>query len=263
MTLTLADLTVPPPPESPLDWNEDGVLHLPGFYAATPGLIDAYVDRWRSEFGQSWPADVPLGWAAPPHPNVIPFTTVPEILDLLAPLAPVIEALLGEPGGASLNLTGWVSTERAWHQDSYLNDPYVDDRYAAVWIALDDIHPDSGPFQYVRGSHRWPQVTRAAILDALGEPLHAPSPHWPWASEAILEPLFEQEIAARGAEVYTHLPRRGDVLVWHGRLLHRGSRPNVPGMERRSFIAHFSGVNHRPDMPAAVQHPAGGWYFPL
>jgi hypothetical protein len=33
-------------------------------------------------------------------------------------------------------------------------------------------------------------------------------------------------------------------------------------MERRALIAHYSGINHRQDMPAARQH-GGGWYFPV
>jgi len=33
-------------------------------------------------------------------------------------------------------------------------------------------------------------------------------------------------------------------------------------MVRKSLIAHYSGVNHRNDMPTALQHGAG-WYFPI
>ena len=58
----------------------------------------------------------------------------------------------------SLALTGWVSTERNWHQDDYLNPPDVDAWYVAAWLALDDIPSGSGPFQYVPGSHRWPAI---------------------------------------------------------------------------------------------------------
>jgi ectoine hydroxylase-related dioxygenase (phytanoyl-CoA dioxygenase family) len=129
-----------------------------------------------------------------------------------------------------------------------------------LWLALDTIHPDSGPFQYVKGSHKWPQVTREKILSAL-----SPSERdhkWPTHSERVLTPLFEKEIEDRGAEVTSHLAERGDVLLWHGRLLHRGSIPNVPGMERRSVIAHYSGINHRGDMPKAVKYD-GGYYFPI
>lgn len=257
-TLAIDDLTIPAPPEGPADWNDDGVVVLPR--AIDTARIAAYDAAWNrgNRFvgvgGRKLYAERPGGW-----PDCTPYMRHPEILDLVAPLAPHLEQLIGEPAGMNLNLTGWVTTGRDWHQDSYLNEPEVGDHYAAVWVALGDIHPDSGPFQYVPGSHRWPQVTR----DLIGRHVDLNDPQWPKHSEAILSPLFEREIAARNAQVVTHLPRRGDVLIWHGRLLHRGSVALVPGAYRPAFIAHFSGIHHRPAMPTAVEHPGGGWYFPL
>jgi hypothetical protein len=34
-------------------------------------------------------------------------------------------------------------------------------------------------------------------------------------------------------------------------------------MERRALIAHYSGLEHRHDMPHRAQHPGGGWYYQL
>lgn len=251
MSPTLESLTVAPPPPSPADWNDDGVVVHKAFIPEK--VMRKYERLWSKENKNR-----PGGW-----PDPIPYTRHREVLDLFTyrPLADLLQSLIGEPAGVHLNLTGWRSTERDWHQDSYLNPPHVGDYYAAVWIALDDIHPDSGPFQYVPGSHRWPQVTRETILAAL-EPDERDHT-WPKHSERVLTPLFEAEIARRGGNIVSHLPSRGDVLVWHGRLMHRGSRPNVPGMERRCAIAHYSGIDHRQDMPAAQRTKKGGWFFPL
>jgi ectoine hydroxylase-related dioxygenase (phytanoyl-CoA dioxygenase family) len=264
--MQLDSLVVPPPPAGAADWNSEGVLVLPDFIDSW--RIDAYCDVWRqanarSHYEYASRADTearmllcdrPGGW-----PDCTPYMRHPEILDLVAPLAPVLAELVGEPAGMNLNLTGWVTTQRDWHQDSYLNEPEVGDHYAAVWIALDDIHPDSGPFQYVPGSHRWPQVTRGRI----GRHVDLRDPQWPKRSETFLTPLFTEEIAQRGAQPVTYLPEKGDVLVWHGRLLHRGSVANIPNAYRPALIAHFSGIDHRPQMPAAVEHPSGGWFFPI
>lgn len=251
MKHTFETLTVPPPPASPADWNDQGVVILPNFIPED--LMLAYEDCWTTAN-----ADRPGGW-----PDCTPYRRHQELFDICTygPLGDVITGLIGEPGGVHLNLTPWVSTERDWHQDSYLNPPHVGDFYAAVWIALESIHPDSGPFQYVPGSHRWPQVTREKILAAL--PPQKRDHRWPKYSEEVLTPLFEEEIALRQATIITHLPKRGDVLLWHGRLMHRGSRPNVPGLQRKSLIAHYSGINHRHDMQEAQQAPSGGWYFPI
>ena len=112
----------------------------------------------------------------------------------------------------------------------------------------------------VRGSHRWPVVTQEKILAAL--PADKRDYRWPTYSEEILTPIFTEEIAKRNAEVVTHLPKRGDVLFWHSRLVHRGSVPNDKKITRRALIAHYSGINHRSDMPTAVKHN-DGWYFPI
>lgn len=248
---TLDDLSVPAPPLGPADWNNDGVVILNSF-------IPEYLMRNYERCWEEHNAERPGGW-----PDATPYRRHPELFDLLTygPLAEILETLIGEPAGVHLNLTGWVSTERNWHQDSYLNPPHVGDYYAAVWIALQDIHPDSGPFQYVPGSHRWPQVTREKILEAL-EPDERDH-RWPKYSERILTPIFEDEIVKRGNNIVSHIPKRGDILIWHGRLMHRGSRPNVPGMERKALIAHYSGIRHRKDMPDAVRSSNGGWYFPI
>jgi len=254
MTVTLDELTLDVPLAPEHQWNDNGYLVLPGLLPEE--LMVAYEAEWEeAHAGPDWARSRRGGW-----PDPLPYTRHPALLALCcdANLARTLEWLIGEPAGLHLNLTGWVSTERSYHVDSYLNPSYVGDSYAAVWMALDTIHPDSGPFQCVPGSHRWPVVTR----DKVAPFVDLTDPAWPTHSEAILQPLYEAEIERRGANVLTYLPERGDVLIWHPRLVHQGSRPTVPGTQRRAVIGHWSGVTHRPDMPAAVRH-GDGWVFPL
>ncbi|WP_326880754.1 phytanoyl-CoA dioxygenase family protein [Aliidongia sp.] len=228
-------------------WREDGMVILPKLLPSD--LIDRYC-AVRSKVRE------PGGWV-----SETPYRQVPEIKDLCLhpPLAELLEHLIGHPMGLHLNLTGWVSTERDWHQDDYLNPPFVSGHYAAVWMALDRIHPDAGPFQFVRGSHRWPLIRQQKILQLLDH--DGSDTNWPTWSERLLTPFFEQEIARRGAEVEEFLGERGDVLIWHSRLLHRGSLATRPGAERRSLISHYSAIDHRPDMGHASRHPTGGYFF--
>jgi hypothetical protein len=245
-------------------WQRDGVVILPGF--APEALMALYETEWLAVNGgfgaqPGWLESYasPGGWD-----YATPYMDYPMLKALCceAGLATVLAELIGEPAGVHLNLTGWRSTRRDWHFDQYLNPPGVGAHYAAVWLALDDIHPDSGPFQYVPGSHHWwPPISQDLMRQALG--LEGATPQWPAASERILTPLFEAELEARHVTPTSYRPVRGDVLIWHSRLLHRGSVPRDETMERRALISHFSGIHHRPDMPPARHHPLGGWWFPL
>lgn len=263
---TLEDLSDPAPPPGPLDWNDEGVVILPSFMPAS--LIGAYWHNWAEDNGfqsllaiEGEPGVRRLDAANPRGYDETAYIRHPALLALCTygPLADELERLLGEPAGVHLSLSGWVTTERNWHQDTYLNPPHVENYYAAVWIALGDVHPDSGPFQYVSGSHRWHKLTR----DKIGKVVDLSDPMWLTYSEDVLTPLVGVEIKERDAELVTYLPRRGDVLIWHSQLYHRGSKARVPGAYRPALIAHFSGVDHRQDMPPAVQAAGGGWYFPL
>lgn len=253
-------LSINPPPIGPADWNENGYVIRESLLPED--LMSAYEDCWIRENAEvDSNGNVSFiragGW-----PDCTPYRRHGELLDILSygPIHQQIEDLIGEPGGVHLNLTGWVSTTRNWHQDTYLNPPHVGDFYVAIWIALADITPDSGPFQLIPGSHRWPVVTQDRILAAL--PPEQRDHRWPRYSESLLTPIFEDQIVRREAEVLTYLPKRGDVLFWHGRLVHRGSSPTLVGKERRSLIAHYSGINHRQDMPPAIKHN-DGWFFPI
>lgn len=262
VTLALEDLAL-----DPGEWVATGpeqVTHAAGLwhqwmtdgYVIKRGIIDhatidAYTAEWRTHN-----ADRPGGW-----PDATPYMRHPALLDLCThpAIANTIDQILGEPAGVHLNLTGWVTTGRDWHQDSYLNPPGVGGHYAAVWIALDDIHPDSGPFEIAPGTVAWPQVSQAKIRAALGD--DGDTPQWPKHSERILTPLFTRMLEGRRIDRFVPAAK-GDVLFWNGRALHRGAPANVPGMERRALIAHYSGIHHRADMPRARRHGAG-WYFPL
>ena len=221
-------------------WRENGYLILERFIPEE--IVDAYV-RVREAFAD------PRGWGP------VPYLYYDEIKDfcLYQPLVAVLEKLLGDRVILHLNLTGWVSSQRNWHQDDYLNPPCVRGSYLAIWAALDDIHPDCGPFEYVPGSHRWRVLTGDKVRARMdpfeaaqaGLPGHKGS--WAEYSEKMVSDSADDYIARRGGKVTQVLGKKGDVLIWHGCLLHRGSIPKVPGMPRKTLIAHYSGVTNRED----------------
>lgn len=187
---------------------------------------------------------------------------VPEAMALSTsgPLASILESLIGKAMAVQLNLTGWLSTRRDWHQDSYLSRKGTGWRLA-TWIALEDIHPDSGPFEFVPGSHRWPSLDNDKVRSFL--PQYLLNADWPRWADRYVVPACKAEIKKRNAGIKQFIAKKGDVLIWHGSLLHRGTIPLDPLRPRKSFIAHYSAVDSRPDFPAAQQSSHGGYYFPI
>jgi ectoine hydroxylase-related dioxygenase (phytanoyl-CoA dioxygenase family) len=233
-----------------MSYQEDGYVIVPGLIPDR--LLDAYCEAWWSSV-----PDV-QGW-----PDCTPYVDRPAVRDLClcAPICDAVEHLVGEPPLLHLNLSGWVSTERAWHQDTYLNPPEVGDHYCAAWIALEDIHPDAGPFEYIPGSHRWPVLSREMVFATL-TPEEQADPGWPRTTEGWVGEHWEGVIEEQGARSAVFLAERGDVLFWHPRLVHRGSMPRDPSLTRKALIAHYSGIHHRPDMPVERRRPQGlGWYY--
>lgn len=237
-------------------WRDDGLVILPAYFAGNV-LLEKYRAA-REAFGRpgGWPCDTPYMHS----PSL-------RALALHAGLNSIMRDLIGANMGLHLNLTGWVSTQRDWHQDDYLNPDFVNSWYCAAWIALEDINPDSGPFQYVPGSNRWNVIRREKVL-AAASPLQRDEKHWPNLTQGFVSDACEDEIRRTNSIVETFYAKAGDVLIWSGRLVHRGSVPNVPGTPRRSLIAHYSAITHRPDMPEPVlfesdDRKSRGYYFPI
>jgi hypothetical protein len=242
-------------------WRRDGVVILRGFIPDP--VLDPYIAR-RELLRTEAPEHFRTGWYCPS-----PYEHIAELraLALYPPLMRMLEGLIGEQMMMHLNLTGWVSTERNWHQDDYLNPPFVNSWYAAVWIALDRIEPDAGPFEFIPGSHHWPLLRQHKVLACMTE-AEATERHkvsnalvWPKTSERFVVPAIEGEIAARNAQVRQFIAAKGDVLIWHGRLMHRGSAPLSRDKLRRALIVHYSGINHRPDMRNRLRDANGMYYF--
>ena len=193
---------------------------------------------------------------------------VEEIKDLCLPrkLMDLLASLVGSEVSMNLNLINWTSTERQWHQDSYLNPSYVNNHYIAVWFALDDIHPDSGAFEFVAGTHLWPMIRQELLFKYYPEDMCL-NPAWPQLTEPTVVRAIEDKLKAEGLKSEFFLPAKaGDVLLWSGTLIHRGSVPKVRGMERRAIITHYSSIVHRKDMPISSQHKSPkdyGKYFVL
>lgn len=234
------------------DWIHNGYTVIPGLIG--DDLIEPYL-KLRSPMPD-------IGWSAG-----TPYMQHPEIRNICCNdyLSDVLKRIIGDEMGLHLNLTGWVSTRRAMHQDDYLNPPFINSWYAGVWIALEDIHPDSGPFEMYPGSHRMDFVRMSKVMKYVPVELRTGS-DWVYFSEPWVSKAIENECLKMGLTKIQYLPKKGDVMIWHSRLAHTGSVPNNPLLKRKSLIAHYSALTKRTDMPhrARNEYPGSqGYYFML
>ena len=179
---------------------------------------------------------------------------------LCGPLVECIEKLIGKRVGLFLTLSGLKSTKRSWHQDFYLKTGYQNVDYCAVWIAISDVHPDSGPYQFVPGTHRWGPLRRELIWDWL-KAHQRDTPGATRFAEKFVTDACMNKIRESNSTIKTHLPKRGDVLIWHHSLLHQGSMPRNPDLERPGLISHYNSLHTLRLLGRPIARAENGNYY--
>ena len=98
----------------------------------------------------------------------------------------------------------------------------------ASWIALEDVHPDSGPLWYWRGSHTIP-------LFRFKDGSHHVGP----GEQADWDRYMAAQLAEPALDPETFLAKRGDVFLWHSDLVHAGSPIRDAARTRASLVCHY------------------------
>lgn len=181
--------------------------------------------------GASWkPGDDPGGLAKIEMPQL----ASRDLVDALR--ASRLGELAGAVTGAEWVQVWWVqglykpattgetnATNIGWHQDmTYWSDAYAaDSRLFTAWLALSNVRLESGPMQFVRGSHRWGRLDGDFFnqdQDANRAGLHVPE-------------------GETWTEVSDVLPAGG--VSFHDRWLLHGSNQNVSSSPRISMAIHL------------------------
>jgi hypothetical protein len=146
-------------------------------------------------------------------------------------VARLCSALFDRPAYPHFSLTFSKGSMQLLHQDACVFHTWPINALIGVWTALEDINADSGPLVYYPGSHR--------------EPLFHEFDNYPQTQRRTASQEQSdryQDYVARIAEKYERkefLAKKGEVLFWHGMLVHGGSQFVAPGTTRKSFVIHY------------------------
>ncbi len=113
---------------------------------------------------------------------------------------------------------------------------------AASWVALEDVHEDSGPLAYYCGSQKPEKLpffdwgTESILYDGSGKKEPCDFSYYLW------DEMERVNIPPR-----VFLPRKGDMLIWHAYLVHEGTAIKDATRTRKSLVTHYTTRNSFPD----------------
>lgn len=156
-----------------------------------------------------------------------------------------LEAVFKDKVIAMQSLLFKYGSQQATHQDFAYVVSEVPSHLAAAWIAMEDVHIDSGPLSYYPGSHTLPKFNFGNGIFFNGQSTLNPNDFARYLDKTCQE---------AGLEKKTLLIRKGDVLLWHAALAHGGEAIRDPQKTRKSFVCHYSSDkayrHHRQDPDA-------------
>lgn len=132
---------------------------------------------------------------------------------------------------ACQTLTYVHGSEQNAHQDTIHLTPYPAGMMSGVWIALEDVQPNSGELFVYPGSHRTPRLRAAELgLEKVDED---------YSSYKKFDDAIHQMMVDGGFERITYNARAGQILVWHENLVHGGSVRIEKDVTRFSIVSHY------------------------
>lgn len=168
----------------------------------------------------------------------------------------ILECVYGRRPFAFQTLNFPVGSQQHLHSNAVNFHSELAGFMCGVWVALEDIHVEAGPLEYVPGSHRLPYLQAHDVaVDSHPEAKYSPAIfHEAWLSMMAVQNLHSQIFA----------PRLGQALIWSANLLHGGTAVVNTKLTRWSQVTHyfFEGCRYYtpmlsrwPDGPVAWRQP--------
>jgi ectoine hydroxylase-related dioxygenase (phytanoyl-CoA dioxygenase family) len=250
-------------------WRDRGYLVLSSFFAPREvEAVNALIDRRManpSSFGKAT-VDVLHGalvgqrlraveapaeaFRGPIKINDL-FIDEPEVRDLALnrKLTQILSELLDGAPIICNSLNFLWGSQQPDHFDTWYMPPPVQNKLAVTSICLEDVSPHAGPLAYYPGTHRIPpyRFSHGGI--------HAIESEMPAGRAYIAE-----QMAAMKSERKEFIGRQGDVFLWHGQLLHGGSRITEMRQTRKTLVTHYWRAQDVEPHFAFQVHESGYYY---
>jgi ectoine hydroxylase-related dioxygenase (phytanoyl-CoA dioxygenase family) len=127
------------------------------------------------------------------------------------------------------------STQQPLHSDYVHFGTVPELLLAGSWIALEDIHPDSGPLQVVPGSHKLEIFEYAKLLGGAPKALSEIKKQY-----SIYENWVKKYIEDNHIKPVTPVMKAGDCIIWAANLLHGSPDCLDNSLSRKSQVTHWS-----------------------
>jgi len=147
--------------------------------------------------------------------------------------------------GESTTLYTSLFFERGSAQECHRDTPYFwtypGYGYFGVWLALEDINPNSGPLMVIPKSHKIidTDLFRKSIgdLERADKGLLNPQSEFLWLryQSEIQKKCNEGMLRAENITI-----NKGDTIIWHPQLMHGGSKILDDSLSRKSFVMHVT-----------------------
>lgn len=230
-------------------WEENGYLILPSFYTKEEvNGVNSIIDSMWANARKQHPKLTTDIFLETPNSKRIYFKDVPaearntpyKLNDLYLISELVREMIVGQKLGSIIgdlldgdalacnSLNFERGSQQHDHVDSFYMTPPVKNKLIASWIALEDVHPDSGPLRYFAGSHKIPAYT---FSNGTNTAVAAEMPE--------CEKFIQDEVNKRSLKADSFCAKAGDVFLWHGQLLHGGTPIRDKTKTRKSLVTHY------------------------
>jgi hypothetical protein len=211
-----------------LGWTNAGYLILPGF--VNPGICDRICQELESAIAAH---KVDFDYTNSRVMNFYQHSQTVKTLIRDPELLRLLNFMLGKKTVPFQSINFTRGSQQNTHSDSIHMTTQPLGYLLAIWVALEDIGPGSGPLHYYPGSQKLPYIM-SEDFDNDNSFFSVGENYYEYYEEKI-----KSLVAEKALEKKVFLARKGDLLIWHANLLHGGELRTDPDATRKSLVAHY------------------------